>query len=82
MVYIAVGTPPTYSGDADLSDVWTVVEELPQVDRRLVLAMKSTVPVGTGRSVRHRLDDRGLTNVAYASNPEFTAEGPGRCRTS
>ena len=75
VVYIAVGTPPTYSGDADLSDVWTVVEELPQVDRRLVLAMKSTVPVGTGRSVRHRLDDRGLTNVGYVSNPEFTAEG-------
>jgi UDPglucose 6-dehydrogenase len=75
VVYIAVGTPPTYSGDADLSDVWTVVEELPNVDRRVVLAMKSTVPVGTGKSVRHRLDDRGVTNVGYVSNPEFTAEG-------
>ncbi len=75
VVYIAVGTPPTYSGDADLSDVWTVVEELPQVKRRIVMAMKSTVPVGTGRAVRHRLDDRGLENVGYVSNPEFTAEG-------
>jgi UDPglucose 6-dehydrogenase len=75
VVYIAVGTPPTYSGDADLSDVWTVVDELPEVDRRIVLAMKSTVPVGTGRAVRHRLDDRGLANVGYVSNPEFTAEG-------
>jgi UDPglucose 6-dehydrogenase len=75
IVYIAVGTPPTYSGDADLSDVWTVVDELPQVERRIVLAMKSTVPVGTGRAVRHRLDDRGLANVGYVSNPEFTAEG-------
>jgi UDPglucose 6-dehydrogenase len=75
VVYVAVGTPPTYSGDADLSDVWTVVDELPQVERRIVLAMKSTVPVGTGRAVRHRLDDRGLTNVGYVSNPEFTAEG-------
>ena len=65
VVYIAVGTPPTYSGDADLSAVWTVVDELPQVDRRIVVAMKSTVPVGTGRSVRHRLDDRGLGNVGY-----------------
>jgi UDPglucose 6-dehydrogenase len=37
--------------------------------------MKSTVPVGTGRAVRHRLDDRGLENVGYVSNPEFTAEG-------
>jgi UDPglucose 6-dehydrogenase len=75
VVYIAVGTPPTYSGDADLSAVWTVVDELPQVERRLVVAMKSTVPVGTGRAVRHRLDDRGLANVGYVSNPEFTAEG-------
>jgi UDPglucose 6-dehydrogenase len=75
IVYVAVGTPPTYSGDADLSAVWTVVDELPEVDRRVVVAMKSTVPVGTGRAVRHRLDERGLTNVGYVSNPEFTAEG-------
>jgi len=75
VLYIAVGTPPTYSGDADLSAVWTVVDELPEVERRIVVAMKSTVPVGTGRSVRHRLDDRGLANVGYVSNPEFTAEG-------
>jgi UDPglucose 6-dehydrogenase len=75
VVYIAVGTPPTYSGDADLSAVWTVVDELPHVERRIVVAMKSTVPVGTGRAVRHRLDDRGLSNVGYVSNPEFTAEG-------
>ncbi len=75
VVYVAVGTPPTYSGDADLSAVWTVVDELPRTDRRLVLAMKSTVPVGTGRIVRHRLDAGGLENVGYVSNPEFTAEG-------
>ena len=75
VVYVAVGTPPTYSGDADLSSVWTVIDELPHVDHRIVLAMKSTVPVGTGRTVRHRLDERGLANVGYVSNPEFTAEG-------
>lgn len=75
VVYVAVGTPPTYSGDADLSAVWTVVDELPKVDRRIVVVMKSTVPVGTGRAVRHRLDERGLSNVGYVSNPEFTAEG-------
>ena len=74
-VYVAVGTPPTYSGDADLSAVWTVIDELPDVDHRIVVCMKSTVPVGTGEKVRHRLDARGLTHVGYASNPEFTAEG-------
>jgi len=75
VVYVAVGTPPTHSGDADLTAVWTVVDELPRVERRIVLAMKSTVPVGTGNAVRHRLDERGLENVGYVSNPEFTAEG-------
>jgi UDPglucose 6-dehydrogenase len=74
-VYVAVGTPPTYSGDADLSAVWTVVDELPEVKHRIVVVMKSTVPVGTGDKIRHRLDQRGLTRVGYVSNPEFTAEG-------
>ncbi|HEY1315870.1 MAG TPA: UDP-glucose/GDP-mannose dehydrogenase family protein [Gaiella sp.] len=74
-VYVAVGTPPTYSGDADLSAVWTVIDELPAVDHRIVVCMKSTVPVGTGEKVRHRLDGRGLAHVGYVSNPEFTAEG-------
>ena len=74
-LYIAVGTPPTYSGDADLSAVWTVVDELAGLDERAVVVMKSTVPVGTGQKVRHRLAERGLTQVGYVSNPEFTAEG-------
>ena len=74
-VYVAVGTPPTFSGDADLSAVWTVVDELPADSGRIVLVMKSTVPVGTGERVRHRLDARGLRDVGYVSNPEFTAEG-------
>src|SRR3954453_2870334 len=74
-VYIAVGTAPTDSGDADLSAVWTVVDELPEIDRRCIVVMKSTVPVGPGLRVRHRLDERGLRKVGYASNPEFTAEG-------
>ena len=75
VAFVAVGTPPTYSGDADLTAVWTVIDELPQVDRRIVIVMKSTVPVGTGEKVRHRLDERGLEHVGYVSNPEFTAEG-------
>jgi UDPglucose 6-dehydrogenase len=75
VVYVAVGTPSTYSGDADLSAVWTVVDELPVVSERLVVVMKSTVPVGTGERVRDRLDARGMGAVGYVSNPEFTAEG-------
>src|SRR5579864_6927398 len=75
-LYVAVGTPPTESGDADLAAVWSVVDELPEdVPGRPIVVMKSTVPVGTGANVRARLDARGLTDVGYVSNPEFLAEG-------
>jgi UDPglucose 6-dehydrogenase len=73
-LFICVGTPPTHSGDADLSAVWTVLDELPP-DARATVVMKSTVPVGTGEKVRAFLDSRGLGSVGYVSNPEFTAEG-------
>jgi UDPglucose 6-dehydrogenase len=73
--FVCVDTPPTYSGDADLSRVWTVVDELPEVEERIVLIMKSTVPVGTGAQVRDRLDAAGLAHVGYVSNPEFLSEG-------
>jgi UDPglucose 6-dehydrogenase len=74
-LFICVDTPPTHSGDADLSRVWTVIDELPELDGSPILVMKSTVPVGTGEKVREGLDQRGLDHVGYASNPEFLAEG-------
>ena len=74
-LFICVQTPPAYSGDADLSFVWNVLDELPHIDRHPILVMKSTVPVGTGEKVRAALEARGLTNVGYVSNPEFLAEG-------
>jgi UDPglucose 6-dehydrogenase len=75
LAFVCVGTPPTYSGDADLAAVWRVVDELPKLARRTVLVMKSTVPPGTGQKVRARLEARGLAHVGYVSNPEFLAEG-------
>jgi UDPglucose 6-dehydrogenase len=73
-LFVCVDTPPTYAGDADLSRVWTVVDELPRLERRAILVMKSTVPVGTGEKVRAGLETRGL-DIGYVSNPEFLAEG-------
>jgi len=52
-----------------------VIDELPALEGRPILVMKSTVPVGTGEKVRAGLDQRGLEHVGYASNPEFLAEG-------
>ena len=74
-LYVCVGTPSTYSGDADLSYVWSVLDDLPELSGNPVLVMKSTVPVGTGEKVRAALDARGLEHVGYASNPEFLSEG-------
>ncbi len=75
LAFVCVGTPSTYSGDADLSAVWHVLDELPAFAERALLVMKSTVPVGTGEKVRHELESRGLAHVGYVSNPEFLAEG-------
>ena len=77
ILFVAVDTPPTYSGDADLSRVMTVVDELARAgaDRRHILAMKSTVPVGTGARIRSEMNDRGLADVGYCANPEFLKEG-------
>jgi UDPglucose 6-dehydrogenase len=69
LLFCCVDTPPLYSGDADLSRVERVVEELGD-SRDHAIVMKSTVPVGTGRSIRRRRDDLG-----YVSNPEFLKEG-------
>jgi UDPglucose 6-dehydrogenase len=74
-VFVCVGTPATYSGDADLSAVWTVLDDLEGIASDTVLVMKSTVPVGTGERVRAALDTRGLNEISYVSNPEFLAEG-------
>jgi UDPglucose 6-dehydrogenase len=74
IAFVSVPTPPTHSGDADLSAVWRVLDELPELDERTIIVMKSTVPVGTGEKVRHELDARGLAHVGYVSNPEFLAE--------
>jgi UDPglucose 6-dehydrogenase len=69
LLFCCVDTPPSYSGDADLSRVERVVAELGG-SRDHALIMKSTVPVGTGRSIRRRSDSLG-----YVSNPEFLKEG-------
>jgi UDPglucose 6-dehydrogenase len=69
LLFVCVDTPPTRSGDADLSRVRSVVEEL-RDDGDHVLIMKSTVPAGTGEAIR-----RDLPGVAYVSCPEFLKEG-------
>jgi UDPglucose 6-dehydrogenase len=69
LLFVCVDTPPTYSGDADLSRVEAVLGELGDSSEH-ALVMKSTVPVGTGRSIQRR-----RLRTGYVSNPEFLQEG-------
>jgi UDPglucose 6-dehydrogenase len=74
LLFVAVGTPPTYSGDADLSAVYSVVDSMPASDRH-ALVMKSTVPVGTGTAIKRIFGERGKEGLRYVSCPEFLKEG-------
>src|SRR3954465_2171477 len=74
LLFVAVGTPPTYSGDADLSAVHAVVNAMPASDRH-ALVMKSTVPVGTGRAIKRVFSEQGKEGFRYVSCPEFLKEG-------
>src|SRR5918911_4881505 len=73
LLFVAVGTPPLYSGDADLSAVHAVVDSMPPSDHH-ALVMKSTVPVGTGEAIKRRLAEQGK-GFSYVSCPEFLKEG-------
>ena len=69
LLFCCVDTPPTYSGDADLSRVRSVVAQIPEGSEH-ALVMKSTVPSGTGASIR-----RDKPDLRYVSCPEFLKEG-------
>ena len=77
-VFIAVGTPATLTGDADLSTVLEVAQEIGKnLEGYTVVATKSTVPTGTNKKVQKILEEakpRGA-EVDYASVPEFLREG-------
>jgi UDPglucose 6-dehydrogenase len=74
LLFVAVGTPPTWSGDADLSAVHAVMDAIPD-SRDHALVMKSTVPCGTGLSLRRSFREQGKSGLGYVSCPEFLKEG-------
>jgi len=79
IVFITVGTPPKENGEADLSVVLQVAE---QIGKNLsnpftVISCKSTVPVGTNKKIEEIINKVKKSNVqfAVASCPEFLREG-------
>ncbi len=78
IVFIAVGTPPQKTGEADLSVVFSVAEKIAQhMTKYAVIVTKSTVPVGTHKKVKAIIEKAKQKNVEYdvASVPEFLREG-------
>lgn len=79
VVFIAVGTPPKESGEADLSAVLGVAEKIGKnlKDGFTVVSCKSTVPVGTNKKVEALINEVKPKNatIAMASCPEFLREG-------
>src|SRR5581483_1686533 len=78
IVFIAVGTPSTKTGDADLSVVLEVAEKIGRnLTNYTVIATKSTVPVGTYRKVKQIINEVKPKGVEFdiASVPEFLREG-------
>jgi len=83
LIFIAVGTPQSEAGDADLTAVFAVADALgaalkdvpPGPPGSRVVITKSTVPVGTNKAVAERLAAAGCPHVEVASNPEFLKEG-------
>jgi UDPglucose 6-dehydrogenase len=76
VVFIAVGTPQSADGSADLSNLWTLAKNLaPYLQGPKILVIKSTVPVGTNRALADRLGAVSGPSAQVASNPEFLKEG-------
>lgn len=76
VIYLAVGTPQSADGSADLSALWSVAEAVAgHLAPRALVVIKSTVPVGTNREMHDRLKKKTGRDCAVASNPEFLKEG-------
>jgi UDPglucose 6-dehydrogenase len=76
VVFLAVGTPPSDDGSADLSALWKVIDSIaPHLPSEAIVVTKSTVPVGTCAEIERRLAERTGRACRVASNPEFLKEG-------
>jgi UDPglucose 6-dehydrogenase len=77
-IFVAVGTPQSETGDADLSYVEAVASEIARsINGYKVIVEKSTVPVYTNEWIRRVIERNGVPREMFdvVSNPEFLREG-------
>jgi len=76
VVFVAVGTPPSEDGSADVSQVLAVAEQVATAATHdLLLVIKSTVPLGTHARVTELVNRLSKHRISVVSNPEFLKEG-------
>ena len=78
VIFIAVSTPQSENGEADISAVKAVAKIIGQnLNNRKVVCTKSTVPIGTGKLVTSIINENNPEKMEfdYISNPEFLREG-------
>jgi len=76
IVFLAVGTPPTQDGSADISAILAVTADIAEIlTEYRIIATKSTVPVGTHKKVTDIIESKTKIPFDYISNPEFLKEG-------
>ena len=78
IIFIAVGTPPAESGEADTSAVFHVADSVARfINGHKTVVIKSTVPVGTAHKVKERLSGKMKKKHDFevVSNPEFMKRG-------
>jgi UDPglucose 6-dehydrogenase len=76
VIFLAVGTPTTPSGAADLTAVFDVAAAIGKaMDRYKVIVTKSTVPVGTANKIREIVKKQTKLPFDVVSNPEFLKQG-------
>ena len=76
VIFLALPTPPGADGQADLTYILNVADELgPLLNHYVVIVDKSTVPVGTADLVKERIANKATVEFSVVSNPEFLREG-------
>lgn len=81
VIFLCLPTPPSRDGSTDLDAYFNAVDHLADLlvkrssDNHVVIVNKSTVPIGSVRTLQKIMKEKGVKNFGVASNPEFLPQG-------